>query len=72
MGKQTHEKMILQYMRKHGSITAMDAIRDFGCMRLASRVSDLRWDGYNIETVMESGKNRQGETVRYARYYLNE
>lgn len=52
MGKQTHEKMILQYMRKHGSITAMDAIRDFGCMRLASRVSDLRWDGYNIETVM--------------------
>lgn len=72
MGKQTHEKMILDYMRKHGSITAMDAIRDFGCMRLASRVSDLRWDGYNIETVMESGKNRQGETVRYARYYLHE
>lgn len=72
MGKQTHEKMILQYMRKHGSITAMDAIRDFGCMRLASRVSDLRWDGYNIETVMEVGKNRQGETVRYARYYLHE
>ena len=72
MGKQTHEKMILDYMRKHGSITAMDAIRDFGCMRLASLVSDLRWDGYNIETVMESGKNRQGETVRYARYYLHE
>lgn len=72
MGKQTHEKMILDYMRKHGSITAMDAIRDFGCMRLASRVSDLRWDGHNIETVMESGKNRQGETVRYARYYLHE
>ena len=72
MGKQTHEKMILQYMRKHGSITAMDAIRDFGCMRLASRISDLRWDGYDIETVMENGKNRQGETVRYARYYLNE
>lgn len=72
MGKQTHEKMILRYMRKHGSITAMDAIRDFGCMRLASRVSDLRWDGYNIETVMEVGKNRQGETVRYARYYLHE
>ena len=72
MGKQTHEKMILDYMRKHGSITAMDAIRDFGCMRLASRVSDLRWDGYDVETVMEVGKNRQGETVRYARYYLHE
>lgn len=72
MGKQTHEKMILQYMRKHGSITAMDAVREFGCMRLAARISDLRWDGYNIETELEVGKNRNGETVRYARYYLNE
>ena len=72
MGKQTHEKMILQYMRKHGSITAMDAVREFGCMRLAARISDLRWDGYNIETELEVGKNRQGETVRYARYYLHE
>ena len=72
MGKQSHEKMILDYIRKHGSITAMDAIREFGCMRLASRVSDLRDDGYNIETVLEVGKNRQGDSVRYARYYLHE
>lgn len=72
MGKQTHEKMILQYMRKHGSITAMDAAREFGCMRLAARISDLRWDGYNIETELEVGKNRNGDSVRYARYYLHE
>lgn len=72
MGKQTHEKMILQYMRKHWSITAMDAVREFGCMRLAARISDLRWDGYNIETELEVGKNRQGDSVRYARYYLHE
>ena len=72
MGKQSHEKMILAYMREHGSITAMDAVRDFGCMRLAARISDLRWDGHDIETVYEAGKNRNGETVRYARYYLHE
>ena len=72
MEKQTHEKMILAYMRKHGSITAMDAIREFGCLRLAARISDLRWDGYNIETELEVGKNRQGDSVRYARYYLHE
>lgn len=64
--------MILAYMRKHGSITAMDAVREFGCMRLAARISDLRWDGYNIETELEVGKNRQGDSVRYARYYLHE
>ena len=72
MGKQSHEKMILQYMREHGSITAMDAIREFGCLRLAARISDLRWDGYNIETEFEFGENRQGDSVRYARYYLHE
>ena len=59
-------------MRKHGSITAMDAIREFGCLRLAARISDLRWDGHNIETELEVGKNRQGDNVRYARYYLHE
>lgn len=72
MGKQNHSLMIIKYIREHGSITAMDAIREFGCMRLASRVSDLRQDGYNIESVMENGKNRNGENVRYARYYLHE
>lgn len=40
--------MILAYLQKGYSLTQMDALRMFGCFRLASRVHDLRERGYNI------------------------
>lgn len=55
-----------------GSITGMEALRDFGCYRLASRISDLRREGLNIEKTMETGINKvTGKPVTYARYYLS-
>ena len=72
MARETQEQKILKYMKDKGSITAVDAIREFGCMRLASRISDLRESGYNIETVFEVSRNRYGDKVKYARYYLHE
>ena len=39
----TQCSMVLDYMRQFGSITQLEAIRDIGCMRLASRISDLRY-----------------------------
>ena len=62
--------MILLYMKEHGSITALDAMREFGCMRLAARISDLREKGYDIETFDEWSQNRYGGKIRYARYFL--
>lgn len=70
MSKVSQCKRVLQYMEDEGSITSLDAIREFGCMRLASRVSDLKRAGYPITREMESKKNRYGDTVRYARYRL--
>ena len=66
------ETRIVNYMRDFGSITALDAMRDLGCMRLASRISDLRARGFQIEREMETGKNRYGEKTSYARYRLKE
>lgn len=63
---------ILTYIREHGSITPLDALREFGCMRLASRMSDLKGRGYNVKSVMESSKNKSGEPVSYARYTICE
>lgn len=59
---------ILQYMNDYGSITQLDALREFGCMRLASRISDMRKMGINIVRDMETSNNRYGEKVTYARY----
>lgn len=53
-----------------GSITAMDAIREFSCTRLAARIDDLKRMGYKISKTTERSKNRYGEPVNYARYKL--
>jgi hypothetical protein len=63
---------ILDYIEKNGSITQIDALREFGCMRLASRISDIKRQGVSIRRTMETSKNRYGESVSYARYSLCE
>lgn len=39
---------ILAYMQDGNKITSLMALQLFGCMRLASRICDLRERGYNI------------------------
>lgn len=64
--------MIIMYMKDHGSITPLDALREFGCMRLAARIADLKERGYRIESIPEANTNRYGQKIRYSRYYLDE
>lgn len=65
----SHKEMILDYMREHGSITPMEAIREFGCTRLGARIWDLvHKDGYNITVETVTEKNRFGKPVSFARY----
>lgn len=68
---QTQNERILKYLRANGSITPQEAYQ-MSIMRLASRISDLKSCGHKITRVMEKGKNKYGEAVTYARYYLNE
>ena len=70
--KSTQCDKVLEYMRTFGSITQLDALRDIGCMRLASRISDLRAQGYPIGRRIKTGKNRYGDSVSFAEYYLIE
>lgn len=68
----TQGEKIMQYIEQYGSITQLDVLREFGCMRLASRVNDLRRDGIKIKTEMVKAKNRFGEPISFARYSLEE
>lgn len=65
--KQTER--ILDYLRENGSISQLEALRECGVMRLASRISDLKKSGVNISSKTESGTNRYGK-YSYSRYYL--
>ena len=64
----TQCERILNYMYKHGGITQYEALEEIGVMRLASRVSELRRNGYGITSKMVKVKNRYGETCRVKRY----
>ena len=68
----TQNERILRHLRDNGSITPLDALSEYGIMRLASRISDLRSRGYDISREMVQGRNRYGEATRYARYTLAE
>lgn len=70
--KPTQCQMVLEYMRRFGSINPLEAIRDIGCMRLASRINDLKDQGYAIGRRMKTSKNRYGKNVSFAEYYLEE
>ena len=69
----TQNEMILKHLQTHKrGITPMQALEKFGCMRLASRISDLRQMGYVISREMIAVKNRDGETCHVANYKLME
>ena len=70
--KDTQCTKVLDYMRQFGSITQLQALQDIGCMRLASRISDLRRQGVAIGRRIKTSKNRYGDSVSFAEYYLIE
>lgn len=67
----TQCEQVLRHMEEQGSITSLEAMQDYGIMRLASRIADLKRAGLQISREMVSRKNRFGETVTFARYSLS-
>lgn len=68
----TQCEKIIRHMEDFGSITALEAMQEYGIMRLASRISDLKKAGVPIQKETISGKNRYGEPTSYARYSIKE
>ena len=61
----SQNQAILQHLQAGHALTKLDALRMFGCARLAARINDLRMRGAWIltETVVKDGK-------RFARYRM--
>lgn len=68
--KPTQNQRILDYINRFGSITQLEALRDLGVMRLASRISDLKKNGWSIVSQVDTVENRFGEKCRIKRYRL--
>ena len=66
----TQAEKILDYCRQYKSITSLDAIREFGCTRLAARIADLEKNGRLFSRQFETSRNRFGDKVKFVRYTL--
>lgn len=66
----TQCEKILRHMEDYGSISSLEAVNEYGIMRLASRISDLKRMGIPTRKETVKGKNRYGEATSYARYSL--
>ena len=67
MNRVSQNQKILEYLKTHDYISPLDALNEFGCLRLASRVCDLKKQGYDIKTEIFYGKDK-----RFAKYRLGE
>ncbi len=70
MSKATQAERVLAYIEEFGSITQYEALQDLGCMRLASRISDLKKQGLPIRSETITVKNRFGENCYIKQYSL--
>lgn len=61
---------ILAVLESGGTLTSLDALEDFGCSRLASRITDLKRKGYPVASRMVTRRNRYGRLCRVAEYYM--
>ena len=66
--KITQNEMVIDYLDEYGSITALEAMRDLGIMRLASRIGDLKKQGHKIKSKMVAVRTRNGGTTHIASY----
>ena len=59
----SQKESILRHLKRYGRISPIDALKMYGCFRLAARVAELRRDGWPIETDTSQG---------HAIYFMNE
>lgn len=64
--------IVLRHLQAFGSLTSLEAVNEYGILRLASRINDLKRMGYNITSTTEAGKNRFGEKTHYSVYRLED
>lgn len=66
----TQNEMILQDMMMGNHISPIEALRDFGCFRLAARICDLRNQGYEIQSGTVHTEGKHGP-VHFSEYWIN-
>lgn len=67
-GMQSQCASILKWLREGKPLTPLMALDQFGCLRLAARINNLRDSGHVINSTMITVTNRDGTQSRVAEY----
>ena len=66
----THKARIVEYLRRHGSITRMEAFRELGITELSRPILELEALGFRIRRYPTVVPTRVGESARVVKYVL--
>tara|TARA_R110001592_G_scaffold315035_2_gene590879 strand:+ start:287 stop:499 length:213 start_codon:yes stop_codon:yes gene_type:complete len=69
--KNTHKTRTLDYLKKYGSITTLQAIQDLGNTRLSATIFTLRKEGSNIVSNNIKVPTRFGTSTIVSKYILH-
>ena len=61
---------IIEYINNFGSITSYEAYINLGIAQLATRIKELKEQGYAFKTVWIKKKNRYGKDIMFKKYML--
>jgi predicted nuclease of restriction endonuclease-like RecB superfamily len=65
----TQIERVRRHIDEHGTISSLDAFREYGITRLADVIFKLRrLHGWTIETTIKENVNRYGEKVMHGVY----
>jgi hypothetical protein len=68
--KLNQRELVLNYIADFGYITSFQAYQDLGITQLATRIKELKDQGYQFKTENVKTKNRYGKPPHYYKYYL--
>jgi len=60
---------VIEWLRKHGSITPMRALSELGVFRLAARIKDLENEGFQFERELIPVTARNGRVAHVMKYF---
>jgi len=63
----TQSQRILIYLKTGKSLTPLEALKKFGCFRLAARIADLRKDGHTIWTNYITKDNKTFAAYKFSK-----
>jgi hypothetical protein len=67
--KLTQTNLIYDHLKQGKRLTALNALKLFGCLRLASRIHELRNEGFVIQDTFVSVK-RGGKVKKFKQYWM--